>query len=80
MRRGIEKIAEQMRDQLRRLLRRHRAAGLAAGEMPHTTPAPLTEDAFLADRQRFWGAFTNFTLVSLITVVVILVLMTIFLV
>jgi heme/copper-type cytochrome/quinol oxidase subunit 2 len=49
-------------------------------EMPHTTPAPLTEDAFLADRQRFWGGFTNFTLISLITVVVILVLMTIFLV
>ncbi len=42
--------------------------------------APLTEDAFLADRQRFWGGFTTFTLISVIFLVVLLVLMAIFLV
>lgn len=45
-----------------------------------TSPAPMTEDAFLADRQRFWGAFTHFTLISVITLVILLVLMAVFLV
>ena len=44
------------------------------------TPAPLTEDAFLADRQRFWGGFTSFTLIGVIFMVVLLILMAIFLV
>ena len=51
-----------------------------ADTLPSTTPAPLTEDAFLADRQRFWGSFTHFTLVSVIFLVVLIVLMAIFLV
>ncbi len=51
-----------------------------AETMPHSMPAPLTEDAFLADRQRFWGSFTTFTLISLISVVILLILMAIFLV
>ena len=51
-----------------------------AETLPRTMPAPLTEDAFLADRQRFWGSFTTFTLVSVIFLVVLLVLMAIFLV
>jgi hypothetical protein len=46
---------------------------------PSSTPAPVTEDAFVADRQRFWGGFTTFTLISVITVVAILILMAIFL-
>ncbi len=51
-----------------------------ADTLQHTAPAPLTEDAFVADRQRFWGAFTSFILVNVICVVVLLILMTIFLV
>jgi hypothetical protein len=42
-------------------------------------PAPLTEDAFLADRQRFWAGFTSFTLFSVIALVVLLVGMALFL-
>jgi heme/copper-type cytochrome/quinol oxidase subunit 2 len=50
-----------------------------ADTLTRSSPAPLTEDAFLADRQRFWGAFSNFVLVSVIAVVIVLVLMAIFL-
>ncbi len=49
-------------------------------EITRTTQAPLTEDAFLADRQRFWASFTSFTTGSVIAVVVLLILMAIFLV
>ncbi len=42
--------------------------------------APLTEDAFLADRQRFWHSFTGLLVGVVIGVVVLLILMTIFLV
>lgn len=45
-----------------------------------STPAPVTEDAFLADRQQFWISFGHFTLGGTILVVVILVLMALFLV
>jgi len=38
-----------------------------------------TPEAFLADRQRFWGSFTRFTLGSVIFIIVLLVLMAIFL-
>jgi hypothetical protein len=41
--------------------------------------APITEDAFIADRQAFWKSFTGFVLTSVISVVVILVLLAIFL-
>ncbi len=47
---------------------------------PISSPAPLTEDAFLADRQKFWSAFTGATTVTVILLAVLLILMTIFLV
>jgi hypothetical protein len=42
--------------------------------------APLSEEAFLADRQHFWAGFTGFTLRAVIVVAVVLSLMAIFLV
>ena len=41
---------------------------------------PLTEEAFTADRQKFWGEFGGILTASVIGVVVLLVLMLIFLV
>jgi hypothetical protein len=38
-----------------------------------------TPDAFLADRQRFWNGFTNFTLGSVIFMVLLLIGMAVFL-
>ncbi len=46
-----------------------------------TTVATTTEtpDAFLADRERFWGSFTRFTMIAVTAVVILLILMAIFL-
>lgn len=44
------------------------------------SPAPVTEDAFLADRQHFWASLCNAITGSVIALVVLLVLMAIFLV
>lgn len=41
--------------------------------------APVTEEAFLADRQNFWNGFAMFTAGSVIAVAVILILMALFL-
>jgi len=41
---------------------------------------PDTQEAFEADRERFFNGFTNFTLISCILLAVLLVLMRIFLV
>jgi hypothetical protein len=41
--------------------------------------SPITEEAFLADRQSFWNSFTSFTIGSVIAVAVILILMALFL-
>ena len=41
---------------------------------------PLTPDAFIADRQRFWDSFTRFVVTSAISIAVLLVLLAIFLV
>ena len=41
---------------------------------------PLTEDAFTADRLKFWGEFGSFVTASVIGIVILLVLMLIFLV
>jgi len=49
-------------------------------QMPSTAPAPLTEDAFVADRQSFWSSFTTFITVSVIVLALIIILMAIFLV
>lgn len=49
-------------------------------QQPLTTPAPpTTPEAYLADRQRFWSAWTHFVTASLGFVVVVLILMAIFL-
>ena len=48
-------------------------------EMTQTNPAPLTEDAFVADRQRFWGSFTHATTFAVVAMVILLILMAIFL-
>lgn len=48
--------------------------------LPETVVNPVTDAAFLADRQNFWASFCNFTTGSAIVAVVGLVLMLIFLV
>lgn len=48
-------------------------------QSPTHSTAPVTEDAFLADRQKFWSAFTGATLATVIFLVVLLILMAIFL-
>jgi hypothetical protein len=45
-----------------------------------TGAAPLTEDAFLADRQKFWSWFTGLVAKVVVGIVVLLILLTIFLV
>ena len=45
-----------------------------------TEPGPAAIDAFVADRQAFWGSFTSFVTMAASAVVVLLVLMAIFLV
>jgi len=41
--------------------------------------APLTPDAFIADRQRFWVSFTHFVVTCTAGVVIILLLLALFL-
>ena len=36
-----------------------------------TTLPPVTADAFLADRQNFWGSFTSFTVGGIVAVVLV---------
>ena len=45
-----------------------------------TAAGPNIEDAFVADRQAFWGSFTSFVTMGTIAIVVLLILMAIFLV
>lgn len=52
--------------------------------VPHATPAqagtPLAnQDAFVADRQKFWGAFTTATTYAVIAVVIVVIGMAVFL-
>jgi hypothetical protein len=38
----------------------------------NTAPlSPVTADGFLADRKRFWGTFTNFTLGGIIATILV---------
>jgi hypothetical protein len=48
--------------------------------LPVTATGPETEEAFLADRQRFWLSFTSFTFWAATCIVILLILMAIFLV
>ncbi len=43
------------------------------------TTGPVTEDALLADRQRFWNGFTTATLGAVVSIAILLILMAIFL-
>ena len=47
---------------------------------PVTATGLETEEAFLADRQRFWLGFTSFTLWTVVSIAILLILMTYFLV
>ena len=49
-------------------------------QAPSFSPAPISDDAFLADRQRFWGGFSTFVLISVIALVTMLILFAVFLV
>jgi hypothetical protein len=44
-----------------------------------SSPAPLTEAAFLVDRQKFWSGFTGFALGAVTFVAVVLILLAVFL-
>ncbi len=48
--------------------------------LPESKLRPVGAEAFLADRQAFWGSFTHFVTGGVIAVVVLLILMAIFLV
>ncbi len=59
-------------------------ATVVTTETPHgtstvTEPGPAIDEAFVADRQAFWGSFTSFATGAVIAVVVLLILMAIFL-
>lgn len=45
----------------------------------HETQGPNIDEAFIADRQRFWSSFTTMTVYAVVALVVLLVLMAIFL-
>ncbi len=47
---------------------------------PANTPPPVTGEQFVADRQGFWGSFTNATTGAVVVLVVLLICMAIFLV
>jgi hypothetical protein len=49
-------------------------------QIPSSNLAPVTEEAFLADRQKFFASFGSFTLGAVIFLVILLALMGIFLV
>ncbi len=46
---------------------------------PASTPGPDMTEAFVADRQRFWGSFTNFVFMGVVGIVVLLILLAFFL-
>jgi hypothetical protein len=45
-----------------------------------STASPVTQEAFVADRMKFWHTFTHFTVGTVITMAVLLIGMAIFLV
>ena len=49
-------------------------------QTPSTNPAPLSNEAFLADRMQFWSGFCNFVTISGVFLVVLLAAMAFFLV
>lgn len=53
---------------------------MATAATPDTQESPEITQAFVADRERFWGSFTSFVTGGAIVVAVLLVLMAVFLV
>lgn len=49
-------------------------------QSPLQVTGPELEEAFLADRQRFWLSFTSFVFWAAAFIVILLILMTVFLV
>lgn len=49
-------------------------------QRPSPVTGPELEEAFLADRQRFWLSFTSFVFWTAAFIVLVLILMTVFLV
>ena len=49
-------------------------------QSPTRVVGPETEEAFLADRQRFWFGFTKFVVGNVVLIVIVLILLTVFLV
>ena len=45
----------------------------------HPTQGANIDEAFVADRQKFWSSFTSFTTFAVVAVIVLLILMAIFL-
>jgi hypothetical protein len=54
-------------------------AEVPVAQLPVRAAGPETEEAFLADRQRFWLGFTSFTFWAVVFIVIVLILMAIFL-
>ncbi len=46
---------------------------------PTVAPGPDLTEAFVADRQAFWGSFTNFVFMGVVGIVVLLMLLAFFL-
>ena len=51
----------------------------AAGTTTVVEPSPAISEAFIADRQAFWGSFTRFVTMGASAVVVLLILLAYFL-
>ena len=45
----------------------------------HPTQGASIDEAFVADRQKFWSSFTSFTTYAVVAVVVLLIAMAVFL-
>jgi hypothetical protein len=57
----------------------HKVIETRMAQSPSLSPAPVTEDALLADRQKFWAFFTGATTGAVVFIAVLLILMAIFL-
>ena len=55
------------------------ATTVTAPDTQVTEPGPEIDEAFVADRQAFWGSFTKFVTMGAVGVVVLLILLAFFL-
>ena len=49
-------------------------------QTPSTNPAPISNEAFLADRMQFWTGFCNFVTINAVLIALLLAAMAFFLV